>query len=478
MSIKKTKIICTIGPAVAGVENLLRLINSGMDIARINFSHGTFEDHKRTISEIREASKIAGRTITILQDLQGPKIRTSKVENGSVPLTDGANFIITADELEYGNSQRVSTVYKNLPKEVKPGNIILLDDGYIILEAEAVKGNDIITKVIKGGNLKNNKGIIIPGSVSLAPSLSEKDLEDLKFGLAEGVDAVALSFIRSPRDVIELKTTMKIFGRQVPIVSKIERFEAVEFIDQIIDESDAVMVARGDLGLETPAEKVPILQKEIIAKCIEKSTPVIIATQMLESMIENPRPTRAEASDVANAVIDMADCLMLSAETSVGKYPFDAVDYMKRIILSIEQRYSHTNLKLEYGEESGDNDICDALGKASYVIAGQINAKSIVCLTSTGSTAGNVAKYRPYMPIIVLTDNENTLSLTNFMRDVHPFYLQQYPLCDSENNEISRILLDLPYISTGDKIVIVAGISAHNIFSNNFIRVAEVGGGA
>ena len=475
MTSRKTKIICTIGPAVAELDNLVKLINGGMDAARINFSHGSHEVHKQTVLDIRKAAEICGKHITILQDLQGPKIRTAIVENGAVPINDGDTFTITMDDMPFGNSERVSTNYKNLINEVKIGNTILLDDGYLILSVKSIKGNDIITQVVKGGVLKNNKGIIVPGAISMAPSLSEKDLEDLRFGLANGVDAVALSFIRSARDVVELKTTMKLFGRSVPVISKIERLEGYQDIDNIIEESDGIMVARGDLGLEMPPEMVPILQKEIISKCIAHAKPVIIATQMLESMIENPRPTRAEASDVANAVIDQADCVMLSAETSVGKYPFDAVDYMHRIVHTIEQKYNKKGLHIEYRDENGDNDVCDALGKASFVIAGQINAKAVICLTSTGSTARNVAKYRPNMPIIVFTDNENTLAKLSFLKGVRPYLVNDYYASVQLSDEINQKLMTIPTLSVGDKVVIVAGISARGISKKNFISVAEIG---
>ena len=475
MTTRKTKIICTIGPAVAELDNLVKLINGGMDAARLNFSHGSHDLHAQPVKDIREAAQMCGKHITILQDLQGPKIRTAIVENGAVQLSDGENFTITMDDMPFGNAERVSTNYKNLINEVKIGNTILLDDGYLILNVTAIKGNDIITKIIKGGVLKNNKGIIVPGAKSLAPSLSEKDLDDLRFGLSIGVDAVALSFIRSARDVVELKTTMKLFGRAVPIISKIERLEGYEDIDNIIEESDGIMVARGDLGLEMPPEMVPILQKEIISKCITHAKPVIIATQMLESMIENPRPTRAEASDVANAVIDQADCVMLSAETSVGKYPFDAVDYMHRIVHTIEQKFNRKDLHIEYRDDSGDNDVCDALGKASFVIAGQINAKAVICLTSTGSTARNVAKYRPNMPIIVFTDNENTVAKLSFLKGVRPHLVKDYYASVQLSDEIKQMLINMPNLQVGDKVVIVAGISAKGISKKNFISVAEIG---
>jgi pyruvate kinase len=297
----------------------------GMDAARLNFSHGNYELHKTWIYNIRQASKMANKHIAIIQDLQGPKIRIGKVENDAIELIDGQEFIITCSEINIGNSRVVGTSYKYLCKEVEPGKIILLDDGYLILQIEKIRGNDIYTKVIKGGKLKNNKGIIVPGTKSHAPAISDKDMEDLKFGLENNIDIVAFSFVRSQKDIVELKAIMKAYNKTKPVIAKIERPEAIDNIDDIIEEADAIMIARGDLGLELPIEQVPLIQKQIIKKCNYYGKPVITATQMLESMIENPMPTRAEASDIANAVLDGSDCLMLSGETSIGKFPIDAV---------------------------------------------------------------------------------------------------------------------------------------------------------
>jgi pyruvate kinase len=444
-----------------------------MDAARLNFSHGTHGEHKQTIEDIRKASEMTGREVAILQDLQGPKIRTGKVENDEVKLTDGQRFIITVDDIDVGNSERVATSYKPLVNEVKPGNTILLDDGYIILHVEEVNTPDIITKVVKGGKLKNNKGIITPGVASTAPTLSDKDISDLKFGLKAGVDAVALSFVRSERDVIELKTTMKIFGRGVPVIAKIERYEGYTDIEDIISESDGIMVARGDLGLEMPAERVPILQKEIIKRCNYHGKPVIVATQMLESMINNPRPTRAEASDVANAVLDGTDCVMLSGETSVGRYPFDAVDYMERIIGIVEEKFSRENQQFKIPEKSIEN-ISDALGKASCVISDQINAAGIVSLTMSGYTAANIAKYRPRIPIIALTDTVETMRHLSFVWGVHPKLVDGMDTPEDIFTQLSDIVVDMDFISMGDNLVFVAGLSANKVMPQNMIKVHEV----
>ncbi|PKL78095.1 MAG: pyruvate kinase [Ignavibacteriae bacterium HGW-Ignavibacteriae-4] len=467
---RKTKILCTIGPAATGTENLTRLIYAGMDAARLNFSHGSHEVHKKTIKHIRAASNIAGRNIPILMDLQGPKIRIGNMKGGGVELLDKQEFTITTKQLKEGNEKIVSTEYTELKNEVRPGHTILLDDGYISLKVIDVKGPEIKTQVIKGGILKSKKGIVVPGASSNAPSLSEKDLEDLKFGLDNGVDAVALSFVRSKIDIMELKTAMKIFKREVPIIAKIERVEAYENIDEIIQEATGIMVARGDLGLEMAAERVPLIQKEIINRCNYYGKPVITATQMLESMIENPRPTRAEASDVANAVMDGSDCLMLSAESSVGKYPYEAVGYMSRIIKNIEEKYPFGSEK--YKSSFNDGDISDALGHAATMIADQINAAAIVSLTSSAYTAKNVANYRPRVPIIAFTDIESVARRLSFIWGVIPKFVDT-PIKAEDVIATFReeLLEEFEFIKEGDYVVYVAGLSKDKPNYQNMIRV-------
>ena len=470
---RKTKILCTIGPSVEGVENLVKLINCGMDAARLNFSHGSHEKHLETINQLRLASDITGKAIPILLDLQGPKIRITKMENGGVIIEDGESYIISTEEGKIGNDKICYTNYKPLSREVVVGNTILLDDGYIILKVVKIIANEIHTVIIKGGNLKNNKGIIVPGQLLSAPSLSEKDLEDLKFGLANGVDAVALSFVRSKRDIIELKAAMKIYGREVPIIAKIETTEAYNLIDEIIEESTAIMVARGDLGLEMPAEKVPKIQKEIIARCNEFGKPVITATQMLESMISNPRPTRAEASDVANAVLDGSDCVMLSGETSVGKYPFDSVDYMSKIISNIEEVYPYYNSKFEL--KSADSErISDSLGKAANVIAEKINAAAIVTLTSSTYTAKNIANYRPQIPIVAMTDDQYIWRRLSFIWGVTPLLVNECHIDGDIFDNHSSLLMKLDFLKHGDKIVFVAGLSENKLNPQNMIKIYEI----
>lgn len=460
------------GPSTSGVDTLVKLIEMGMDAARVNFSHGTHEQHQKTIKDIREAAKITGKPIPILQDLQGPKIRTGKVKGGSVMLEDDAEFIITVEDIEIGDEKRVNTNYHNLIKEVEAGNTILLDDGYIILHTESVDGKDIKTRVVKGGKLKNNKGIIVPGSSSQAPSMSSKDITDLRFGLENGVDAVALSFVRSRKDVMELKAAMKIFGREIPIVSKIEREEAVTNIEEIIEESTGIMVARGDLGLEMPAERLPIIQKDIIHKCNQWGRPVITATQMLESMITNPRPTRAEASDVANAVLDGTDTVMLSGETSVGRYPLDTVGYMDRIISNTETQYPFFSLK--YRSLDKNQTIADAIGQASCILADQINAAAIVTYTTSAYTAKNIANYRPRVPVIAITSDSHVLRRLSLVWGVFPYRIPENQSASNVYEHLSELLVDVDFISKGDNVVFVAGLSTGEATSDNMIKVLKV----
>lgn len=473
MNSRRTKILCTLGPATSNVDTLIELINNGMNVARLNFSHGEHSAHKQLFDNLRIAEKETGKTIGIIQDLQGPKIRTGHVRNGSVDIETGNEFIISADDIPEGDEQRVGTTYKNLVKEVKPGNIILLDDGYLILKVKSVKNNDIITEILKGGKLKNNKGIITPGVQSSAPSLSEKDIEDLKFGLELGVDYVALSFVRSAKDVLELKTAMKIFKKQVGIISKIERPEGCSHINEIIAESDGIMVARGDLGLELPAEEVPIIQKNIIKQCNYFGKPVIVATQMLESMISNPRPTRAEASDVANAVLDGTDCVMLSGETSTGLYPIEAVGYMDRIIRTTENHLQNNNIPHEVPIDEFHN-FSDALSKASCDIANQVCGKAIIALTTSGYTAINLSKYRPQQDIIAFSELQSTQRKLSLLWGIRSIWIDNGLQTENVIDIISEYLVSQKIMQAEDKIVFVTGSSEKSSLPENMIKIMKL----
>lgn len=473
MTTRKTKIICTIGPSSRGVDRIAELIESGMDAARLNFSHGTHEEHERAINEIREASKKTGKEIAIIQDLQGPKIRIGEMPEEGAELTEGDEFVITGRDVGVGDSRRASTTYEGLPEEVEPGKTLLLDDGYIVLEIRKVVGKDIRTRVVHGGRLKSRKGIVAPMSKSAAPSLSEKDVEDLKCGLSLGVDYVALSFVRNPRNVMELRAAMKVFGRIVPIISKIEQFEGVQNIDEIIEESDAIMVARGDLGLEMPAEDVPILQKEIIDKCNYRGKPVVTATQMLESMIENSRPTRAEASDVANAALDGSDCVMLSGETSVGKYPIEAVRFMDKILRKVEKRCFTDKDYYNPPKDNRDN-ISDALGKASVVLAEQATASAIVAMTSSGFTAVNVSKYRPEIPIIALADKIEIIRRLSLVWGIIPKLVEDIEFGEDVFEGIAELIGETEFLHKNDYLVFVAGLSEKKILPGNMLKIYRI----
>ncbi len=473
MTFAKTKIICTIGPASQEKSLLLELVRKGMDIARLNLSHGTIDDHLKRIISIREVESEIGHKITIMGDLQGPKIRIGKVENDAVELIEGEELIITNEQMEYGNSHKVSTVYKDLVNEVKEGNQILLDDGYIHLLCNKVDKHNIYTTVTKGGFLKNNKGIIVPGSKSNAPSLSEKDLEDLRAVLSADIDMIALSFVKNANDVRELKTAMKIFGRKVPIVAKIERGEAFEHLDDILDVADGVMVARGDLGLEMPIEEIPILQKELIRRANIKAKPVITATQMLESMINNPMPTRAEVTDIANAVLDGTDAVMLSAETSIGKYTLQAVDYMGKIITKTEKSLNK-KIKFSLHNQNDSDNVSDSVALSAVLLARNISAKAIVTLTHTAYTARKISKYRPNIPVISITNDKNILAYLNLIWGVYPLFKDSDEINDELVEFLNNKVIELGFAEKDDYIVLVTGLTEKAINNNNLIKIINL----
>ncbi len=466
----RTKILATIGPASSSIETLQELIRNGASAFRLNFSHGSYPEHLNSIHNIRIAAKSLNKFVAIVQDLQGPKIRVRNFENGFVVLEEDEQFIITTRDISLGNKRIVSTNHKNLAREVAVGSKMLLDDGYIILEVEDIVGEDIITKVKKGGKLSDNKGIVVPGLASTLPSLTEKDTNDLKFGLENGVDFVALSFVRQKEDVLGLKQMIKELGYSVQVIAKIERPEAVANIDGIISVADAIMIARGDLGLEMEPEKVPIVQKEVLKKCRFYGKPSIVATQMLESMIQNPRPTRAEANDVANAVLDGADCLMLSAETSVGKYPSEAVEYMRKIISEVE---ASENFQVAMKNQAVEicPEIWDAVSKASCIIAEQIGAKAIVPLTQSGFTAQVISKYRPQVPIYSITESKEVAERLCLVWGVESF-LNTNETCISQdfiNNNLKKIIP----CKTDDTFVVVSCKKPKHDTEGSFIKIIK-----
>lgn len=471
-----TKIVCTLGPASHEVERLVELIRAGMDVARLNFSHGSHDTHREVLRRLRQAAAETGEAIAILQDLSGPKIRIGEITGGTVELETGQALVLTTEDIP-GSRHRVSTAYKALPQDVVPGNTILLDDGRISLLVESVQAGEVLCTVRNGGPLSSRKGMNLPGVRVSAPSLTEKDLEDLRFGLEAGVDYVALSFVRSPDDIRQLREAILAQiqpGRIVPIIAKIEKGEAIEAIDEIIAEADGIMVARGDLGVELPPEDVPLLQKMIVRKCNEAGKPVIIATQMLESMVLNPRPTRAEASDVANAVLDGADAVMLSAETSVGGYPVQAVQTMDDIIRRAESRHLD---RLDHAATPAEDvlPVVDAVARAACMLARQIEPRAIVTITHSGITAMQLARYRPHARIIAVTDREQTLRRLNLVWGVRGLLVPNLPYdIDEAYAEVEERLKATGLVESGNYVVYTAGLPLGARGFTNSLKVAEI----
>jgi len=472
----KAKIVCTLGPSSNSVDMLVNLIRSGMDVVRLNFSHGTQDEHLATVKNVQEATRRTGMEVTILQDLQGPKIRIGDFSVPFVELTQGKRFAITTQPV-VGTEEVVSTTYVNLTKDVRPGDRVLLDDGKLRLRVLEVKGNTVVGEVEIGGTLSAHKGINLPGVSVSAPSFTEKDLKDLEFGITLDIDYVALSFVRTADDIRGLR---KIIieriekGRFLPIIAKIEKPQAVANIDEIIAEADGIMIARGDLGVELPVEDVPILQKMIIKKCNALGKPVIIATQMLESMINNPTPTRAEASDVANAVLDGGDAVMLSGETSVGKYPLEAVQIMDRIIKKVESERVGQVQALERTLGVVESRV-DALGRAACVLAEQMNAAAIITVTHSGETARVIARYRPRPKIIAITDRTKILRRLNLIWGVHGMVIEE--LIDDSDKALQKIqerLVSSALVRRGEYVVMLAGQPFFARGSTNFIKVEKI----
>ncbi|HLP18377.1 MAG TPA: pyruvate kinase [Bacteroidota bacterium] len=469
----KTKIVCTLGPASSSVETIEKMIRAGMTVARVNFSHGSHDDHLATIKRVREAAANVGQPVAILQDLQGPKIRTG-VLAAPVMLKEGARFTITIDDI-VGTQERVSTTYKHLPLDVKPGDTILMDDGLLQLKAIEVTETDVITEVVNGGLLKDKKGINLPGVSVSSPSMTAKDETDLLFGIANEIDYVALSFVRTADDIRHLRAfiTNAIGTKRLPVIAKIEKPEALADIDAIIAEADALMVARGDLGVETPTENVPMAQKMICRKANAAGKPVIIATQMLESMIENPRPTRAEANDVANAVLDGADAVMLSGETSVGKHVVTVVKTMCSIIRKAEEG-AKDKLYLDDAASDEQAGVFRALGRSATLIAKNINAAAIVCVTHSGDMVKVIARYRPETPLIAVTDLERVQRRLKLVWGVESILISGIGDTDATFARIHEELIGSGVVQRGDYVVMTAGIPLLARNSTNMIKVEKL----
>ncbi len=468
----RTKIVATLGPASNTPEIIEQLINAGIDIARLNFSHGTTDDHRRLIHNVRTASHQTGKDVGILLDLQGPKIRIGKLEKEVINLEEGTPFVITTRDIA-GNDREVSTNYAPLPQEITEGAHILLDDGLLELEVLNTTSTDINCRVIRGGQLTEKKGINVPGARFSVPSLTDKDREDLLTGIREGVDYVAISFIRTADDVTSVKNIVKREGASIPVIAKIEKPEAVDNLDQILKVADGIMVARGDLGVELPPEEVPIIQKEIIRQCNEEGVPVITATQMLESMIHHPRPTRAEASDVANAIVDGTDAIMLSGETAVGKYPVEAVSMMNRIAAATESRLFKTlRAKPEEIKVWGDSE--HAIAHAVYYTALDINATAIVAFTKSGGTARIISKYRPGIPIIGVTHTPPILKRFSLYWGVRGVLVELKENTDAMINGVEQKLLETGLAKHGDTVIITLGVPWGVAGSTNMLMIHQI----
>jgi pyruvate kinase len=466
---RRTKIVCTIGPASSSPEMIRRLIQAGMNVARLNFSHGSHVEHGRVIADIREIAGELDAPVAILQDLQGPKIRLGKFRGGQAHLVKGAEFSLTTRVVE-GTAQLASTTYERLPQDVKPGDRILLVDGLIELTVLEIGGDTVRCRVVSGGDIGDHRGINLPGVAVSAGSVTAKDRQDLEFGIAQGVDMVAASFIRGPEDVLEVKGLVTECGGDLPVIAKLEKPEAVARLDGILEVTDGVMVARGDLGVELPLEEVPLVQKEIIRKARLRALPVVTATQMLESMVNNPRPTRAEASDVANAILDGTDAVMLSAETAVGKYPVETVEVMARIAVQAERALPELSATIERA-----STFPDVISLAACRAAGEVQARAIVAFTQSGFTAKLISKYRPEAPIFALSPSESVRRRLNLHWGVVPRTIRAVQSTDELVEEIESLLLAAGAVHVGDALVIVAGAPLFVRGTTNLIQLHRVG---
>ncbi len=467
---RRAKIVCTLGPAVDTPEKVRQLIEAGMNMARLNLSHGSYEEHQARLDMVRTAAREQSQAVAILVDLQGPKIRLGRFAAGPHELMRGDIFTITTDEVE-GTKERVGTTYKGLPGDCKAGDRILIDDGKVTVEVVEVKNNDVITKVIEPGVVSNNKGINLPGIAVSVPALSEKDIEDLRWGLSAGADFIALSFVRNAEDITGVHMVMDEMGIRVPIIAKIEKPQAVENLESIIDAFDGIMVARGDLGVELPIEDVPLVQKRCVEMARESAKPVIVATQMLDSMISNSRPTRAEATDCANAVLDGADALMLSGETSIGEFPIETVQTMARIIEKTEEGGLDRIRPLSHTPRTKGG----AITKAATQVGEIVGAKFLVAFTKSGDSARRMARLRSHIPILALTPDVGTYNRMALTWGVEPMLAPMVNHTDEMVKQVDAILLQSHRAIEGEVVMIVAGSPPGIPGSTNAMRVHRIG---
>ncbi|MFZ0083511.1 MAG: pyruvate kinase [Trebonia sp.] len=468
---RRAKIVCTLGPATSTQERINALITAGLDVARLNLSHGSHADHLNSYRLVRAGSDAIGRSVGVLADLQGPKIRLGEFPGGPVLLTAGDEFTITTDDIP-GDRHEASTTYQGLADDVRAGDRILIDDGNVQVDVTGVAGTRVRTRVVVGGRVSDHKGINLPGVAVSAPALTAKDQEDLRWALATGVDIVAMSFVRGPDDAMVARKIMNEAGRSgVPLIAKIEKPEAVRVLPEIVDAFDGIMVARGDLGVELPLEQVPAVQSRAIALARERARPVIVATQMLESMISAPRPTRAEVSDVAGAVVEGADAVMLSAETSVGAYPVETVATMARIVSAAEDN----SLRAEHSLTRMPTTTGGAIARAAAEVGAIVGAKALVAFTMTGETARRLARYRSPVPLLAFTTEPATRSQLALTWGVETFIVPAVRHTDDMVHEVDSALVRLGRCTIGDKIVIVAGSPPGSRGKTNALRVHRIG---
>lgn len=460
MYTKKTKIVATIGPASESEKTLEKLIKHGVNVVRLNFSHGDFEEHGKRVGRVRDISSRLNIPVAILQDLCGPKIRIGDFYQERVNLTAGEEFVLTTTEGVTGDEHQVWVSYSNLPQEVKPGNVIFLDDGKKKLQVKRIEDANIYCEIIVGGETKGRRGVNVPGAYLSLGSLTDKDKKDLDFGIDKKVDFMALSFVRRPEDIIELREILEQKGAsEIKIISKIETEEALENLDAILAVSDGAMIARGDLAIEIPAEQVPFAQKTIINKCNRLGIPVITATQMLESMIKSPTPTRAEVNDVANAIFDGTDAVMLSEETTLGEYPVEAVDVMSRVSIQIEKHLDHEDfLSNICGDGHCVRSVTDAFSEAAINIGHTIGARAIVALSNSGFTARMISRLKPRRPLIILTPQEKTYNQLALSYACYPLVEKNFSSVSQVVEESKILLVEKKLVKKDDRIIIVAGL--------------------
>jgi pyruvate kinase len=470
---RRAKIVCTLGPAVDSYDQLKSLVEAGMNVARFNFSHGSHAEHEERYQRVRKIAAETGRAVGVLADLQGPKIRLAKFADGPVELVAGDEFTITAEDVA-GDRTICGTTYKGLPGDVSKGDPILINDGNVALRVIEVEGPRVRTLVVEGGVISDHKGINLPGAAVNVPALSEKDIDDLRFALRIGVDMVALSFVRDAKDVRDVHRVMDEEGRRVPVIAKVEKPQAVENMESVVAAFDAVMVARGDLAVEYPLEQVPVVQKRLVEMCRRNAKPVIVATQMMESMITNSRPTRAEASDVANAILDGADAVMLSAESSVGKYPIETVKTMSRIVEAAEEELLCRGLQpLAPGKKPRTQG--GAVARAAAELADFLDAKTLVAFTKSGDTARRLARYRVPEPVLAFTTDPFTRNQLALTWGVECFVVEHVDTTDAMVELVDREMLKLSEYTRGDTVIITAGSPPGVSGTTNLVRIHHLG---